>query len=144
MYFAPTTAGTSVLLKQPGDPIMVRMLIADDHPVMRQRLKRLLVEGFPSAFVAEAEDTDSLVNEALENEWDIIITDLAMPGGGGLHALKKIKQHKPSLSVLIISTYPEEQYAMRVVSAGAAAFFNKLKADNDLVKTVQDILEQPK
>ncbi|MEI9908732.1 MAG: response regulator transcription factor [Bacteroidota bacterium] len=120
------------------------MLIADDHPVMRQRLKRLLVEGFPSAFVAEAEDTDSLVNEALENEWDIIITDLAMPGGGGLHALKKIKQHKPSLSVLIISTYPEEQYAMRVVSAGAAAFFNKLKADNDLVKTVQDILEQPK
>ena len=121
---------------------MARMLIADDHPVVRQRLKQLLLEGFPSAFLAVANDTESLVTLALSNEWDIIISDLAMPGGGGLHALKKIKQAKPSLLIIIISIYPEEQYASHVISAGAAAFLNKNNADSELVDTVKRLLEE--
>jgi DNA-binding NarL/FixJ family response regulator len=67
---------------------MVRMLIADDHPVVRQRLKQLLLEEFPSAHFSLAIDTDSLLSEALNNDWDVIISDLIMPGGGGLVALK--------------------------------------------------------
>lgn len=120
---------------------MIRMLIADDHPIVRQRLKQLLVEGFPSAFCAEAFDTTSLLNEVNKGEWDIIISDLAMPGGGGIVALERIKQQRPELPVIIISSYPESQYASRVINAGAAAFVSKDSADNELVKTIKKILE---
>jgi DNA-binding NarL/FixJ family response regulator len=119
---------------------MLKMLIADDHPVVRQRLKQLLVDGFPLAHFREADDTVSLLAAALESDWDIIISDLAMPGGGGLYALERIKQSKPAIPVLIVSTYPEEQYAHRVIKAGAAAFLNKNSADNELVTIVQKIL----
>jgi len=121
---------------------MIRLLIADDHPVVRQRLKQLLHEEFPSAFFGLASDTDSLLNEALSNEWDVIISDLVMPGGGGLHALRKIKAVKPSSLVIIISIYPEEQYSSRAISEGAAAFLNKNNADIELVKTVKNLLEK--
>jgi two-component system, NarL family, invasion response regulator UvrY len=120
---------------------MVRMLIADDHPLVRQRLKQLLLEEFPSAFFELAKDTDSLLKEALSNEWDVIISDLVMPGGGGLQALKKIKQVKPSSLVIITSIYPEEQYSSRAISEGAAAFLNKNNADAELVNTVKYLLE---
>jgi two-component system, NarL family, invasion response regulator UvrY len=121
---------------------MLRILIADDHPIVRQRLKQLLLEGFPSAFFAEANDTESLLKEALSTEWDIVISDLAMPGGGGLHALEKIKQTKPGLPVLIVSTYPEDQYAARVISAGAVGFLNKDSADAQLGRMVQEIVAE--
>ncbi|MDP4265524.1 MAG: response regulator transcription factor [Bacteroidota bacterium] len=121
---------------------MIRMLIADDHPVVRHRLKQLLLESFPSAFFAEAFDTKSLLDEAFSNEWDIIISDLAMPGGGGIVALEQIKQKKPALPVLIISSYPENQYASRVINAGAAAFVSKDSADSELVKTIKQILQE--
>ena len=121
---------------------MIRMLVADDHPVVRQKLKQLLLEGFPSASLELASDTDSLLDLALTKEWDIIISDLVMPGGGGLHALKKIKQVKPSSLVIIISIYPEEQYSSRVINEGAAAFLNKNNADNELVYTVKQLLEE--
>jgi len=120
---------------------MLRMLIADDHPVVRKKIKQLLVEGFPSAFFALANDTESLINQALEGEWDIIISDLIMPGGGGLHALKKIKAVKPASLIVIISIYPEEQYSTRVIREGAAAFLNKNNADSELVETVKQLLE---
>ena len=117
------------------------MLIADDHAVVRQRLKQLLVEGFPSAFFAEANDATALLNVAFKEHWDIVISDLAMPGGGGMRALKEIKQTKPDLPVLIISSYPEDQYATRVIKAGAAAFISKDSADKDLVNAVKQILQ---
>lgn len=120
------------------------MLIADDHPIVRQRLRQLLAEGFPLAFFEEASDTTSLLEGALNSEWDIVISDLAMPGGGGLHALEKIKQKKPHLPVLIISTYPADQYANRVISAGASAFLNKDSADSELAVMVQKILHANK
>ncbi|MEI9911365.1 MAG: response regulator transcription factor [Bacteroidota bacterium] len=121
---------------------MVKMLIADDHPIIRQRVKQLLLDEFPLAFFAEAYDTASLLDEALGNHWDIIISDLAMPGGGGLHALTKIKQSKPEIPVLIISTYPEEQYASRVIQAGAVAFLSKDNAETTLADIVKKILNK--
>jgi len=120
---------------------MIRMLIADDHPMVRQRLKQLLSEEFPSADFALADDTESLLEQALNNDWDVIISDLVMPGGGGLFALKKIKETKPSSLVILISIYPEEQYSARAIREGAAAFLNKNNADNELVTTVKHLLE---
>lgn len=119
---------------------MVKMLIADDHPIVRQRLKQLLMEGFPQAQLGEAEDTMSLVKAALEEDWDIIISDLAMPGGGGLAALEIIKEKKPLVPILIISTYPEEQYAPRVIKAGASAFLSKDATDEGLLPLVHRFL----
>jgi two-component system, NarL family, invasion response regulator UvrY len=119
---------------------MLRMLIADDHPIVRQKLRQLLLEGFPSASIEVASDTGSLISLALENEWDIIVSDLIMPGGGGLHALKKIKQVKPAARIIIVSIYPEEQYSARVMNEGAAAFLNKNNADSDLVQTITNLL----
>ena len=119
---------------------MLRMLVADDHPIVRQKLRQLLLEGFPSASIEVASDTGSLISLAVENEWDIIISDLIMPGGGGLHALKKIKEVKPTSVIIIVSIYPEEQYSARVLSEGAAAFLNKNNADSDLVTTITQLL----
>ena len=123
---------------------MIRMLIADDHPIVSQRIKQLLLEEFPTAFFSIANDTDSLIKEAHDSEWDIVISDLVMPGGGGLHALKKIKEEKPSLPVIIMSIYPEEQYTLRAIRDGAAAFINKNSADGELVVTVKRILTENK
>ena len=119
---------------------MLRMLIADDHPIVLQKLKQLLLESFPSASIELASDTGSLISSALENEWDIIISDLIMPGGGGLYALKKIKEVKPSSVIVIISIYPEEQYSSRVIKEGASAFLSKNNADSELVETVTQLL----
>jgi DNA-binding NarL/FixJ family response regulator len=118
------------------------MLVADDHPVVRQRLKELLLDGFPSAHLELAVDTASLIDHALNEEWDIIISDLVMPGGGGLHAIKKIKEVKPSHLSIIISIYPDEQYASHAINAGATAFLNKNNADNELVGMVEQLLSQ--
>jgi len=121
---------------------MVRLLVADDHPIVRQRLKELLQEGFPSAVLEVAGDTESLLSKALEDEWDIIISDLVMPGGGGLYAIKKIKEIKPSQLSIIISIYPDEQYASHAMNAGASAFLNKNNADDELIVTVKRLLEE--
>lgn len=102
----------------------------------------MLLEEFPSAHFAVANDTDALIAEAQREEWDIVISDLVMPGGGGLHALKKIKEAKPSLPFIIISVYPEEQYITRALNDGAEAFINKNSAGDELVIAVKRILEQ--
>ncbi len=118
------------------------MLVADDHPVVRQKLKQLLLEGFPSASIELASDTGTLVSAALDGEWDIIVSDLIMPGGGGLHAVKKIKEVKPSAVIIIVSIYPEEQYSARVIGEGAAAFMNKNNADSELIDLVKQLLDR--
>lgn len=118
------------------------MLIADDHPKVSQRIKQLLLDEFPSAHCAIANDATSLISEAEREEWDIVISDLVMPGGGGLHALKTIRQSKPALPFIMISVYPEEQYVSRALQEGAQAFINKHSADEELPATVRRILSQ--
>lgn len=119
---------------------MLKVLIADDHEIVRRGLKQILLEGFSFAHIEEAGDCPSLVEKAIGGSWDIIVSDLAMPGGGGLEALKQIKQISPSIPVLILSIYPEDQYALRVMKAGAAGYLNKDAAPEELVTAVNRIL----
>ena len=119
---------------------MLNVLIADDHEVVRRGLKQILLEGFSFAKVEEAGDCPSLVEKALAADLDIIVSDRAMPGGGGLEALKQIKGRKPEVPVLILSIYPEEQYALRVMKAGAAGYLNKDAAPEELVVAVNRVL----
>jgi DNA-binding NarL/FixJ family response regulator len=119
---------------------MLRVLIADDHEIVRRGLKQIIHEGFAFADIEEAGDCPALVNKALSGDWSIIVSDLAMPGGGGLEALKQIHRSKPALPVLILSIYPEEQYALRVMKAGASGYLNKDAAPEELVIAMQRIL----
>lgn len=119
---------------------MLKILIADDHEIVRRGIKQILLEEFSFVEIGEATDTGSLVEKAHAENWDIIISDLSMPGGGGLEALKQIHNQKPLQRILIISIYPEEQYAVRVIRAGASGFLNKDVATEELVKAIQTIL----
>ncbi len=123
---------------------MLRIIIADDHPVVMQAVKQIIQEEFPAAHIEEATNTPSLLEKVLNEDWDLVISDLAMPGGGGFLALKKIKQVKNNFSVLIISTYPADQYRTRVLSAGAEEFICKDSLPHDLITSARRILGNEK
>ena len=119
---------------------MLRILIADDNEFIRKGLKQILTEEFPAIYIGEAEDADELITMACAEQWSMIISDISMPGGGGLKALKTIKQQLPGLPVLVLSVYPEEQFSFRVMLAGASGFLNKDSAPEALIQLVKNIL----
>ena len=119
----------------------MRILIADDHAIVRRGLLEILLEEYPSAHIEEVGDADTLYKRSLNGKWDIIISDLMMPGRSVLEALQQIRQYSPQVPVLILSIFPEEQYATRVLKAGASGYINKDAAPTELVKAVQRILQ---
>lgn len=119
---------------------MLRILLADDHAVVRQGVKQILAESFAQATFGEAQNTHELLELAGSARWDIVVLDLAMPGGNGLEALKQIKHDHPQLPVLILSMYPEDQYAVRTIRAGAAGYLNKESVPEELVQAIRKIL----
>lgn len=123
---------------------MLRILIADDHDIVRQGISQALLDEFPDADIHDAADTSSLLEKALNHAWDIIITDLAMPGGGGLFALEKIREVNAEQPVLVISTYDAEQYAVRVMKAGAWDFISKNDLPASLIAAVHRIVDVDK
>lgn len=119
---------------------MLRILIADDHTVVRKGLRQILLEDFPAAFIEEVADAEELIKKVMTDTWNVVITDLNMPGRSGLDALNQIKHMSPELPVLVLSVHPEEQYALRVLKAGASGYLNKDSASEELVKAVQRVL----
>ncbi|MEO8795831.1 MAG: response regulator transcription factor [Daejeonella sp.] len=120
---------------------MIRILIADDHAVVRKGIIQIIKDDFPASFLQEAVTGEQLVKMALAEEWDLIISDISMPGRSGMDALLQIKNVKPNQPVLILSMHPEDQYAIRVLKAGASGYLNKDSASDDLVKAIHTILE---
>ena len=119
---------------------MIRILIADDHAVVRKGLAQILLDGFKSAHIEEVENSEELISKAMKSHWDVIISDLSMPGRSGLDALRQLKESLPKLPVLIMSIHPEEQYAIRVLKGGAAGYLSKASAPDELVKAVRIVL----
>ncbi|HEX7903614.1 MAG TPA: response regulator transcription factor [Chitinophagaceae bacterium] len=119
---------------------MIRILIADDHAIVRKGLKQLLLEEFPTAKVEESGDAEDLINKAVQGKWDVVICDMSMPGRSGLDALRQIRQTSPSLPVLIMSMHPEDQYALRVLKAGASGYLNKESIHDELIKAIHTVL----
>lgn len=119
---------------------MLRILIADDHEIVRRGIKQILQEGLPAPLIGEASDTYSLIEKASNEEWDIIISDISMPGGGGMVAIPRIRELKPNQAILIVSIYPEEQYAVKVIRLGASGYMNKDAATDELLNAVEIIL----
>ncbi len=120
---------------------MLRILIADDHAIIRKGLKQILLEEYPFAIIEEVSDAEGVMKKIISNEWNIIICDISMPGRSGLDVVLEVKQTFPKLPVLILSNHPEEQYAVRVLKAGAAGYLSKDAATEELVKAVQRVLE---
>lgn len=119
---------------------MINVLIADDHAIVRKGLRQLLHEEYPTSKIEEVGDAESLVAKVISNKWDVVICDMSMPGRSGLDALHQIKQLSPSLPVLIMSMYPEDQYALRVLKAGASGYLGKDTIHDELIKAVQTVL----
>lgn len=119
---------------------MIRILLADDHAIVRRGLREILREEFRDAKIAEVEDAESLIKLTLEQNWDIVISDLLMPGRTGLDALEQIKKIRPGLPVLIISIHSEVQYALRALKAGASGYLKKDLAPNELVAAIKAAL----
>lgn len=119
---------------------MIRIIIADDHIVVRRGLKQILLEAFPDAQIEEVGDAGDLLQKVMTAEWDVVISDLSMPGRSGLDALQQIKQSHPKLPVLILSVYSEDQYALRVLKAGASGYLNKDSAPEELTNAVHRVL----
>jgi two-component system, NarL family, invasion response regulator UvrY len=119
----------------------MKILIADDHAIVRKGLKHLLLEEYPSAKIEEVGDGESLITKVIDEDWDVVICDLDMPGRNGLNAMRQIKEVSPKLPVLIMSIYPEDQYAVRLLKAGAAGYLNKDAATEELVQAMRRILQ---
>jgi DNA-binding NarL/FixJ family response regulator len=117
----------------------MRVLIADDHAVVRRGLKQILLDEFGALEVGEAADAHETLRLAHARDWDLVVLDISMPGRNGLEVLKELKQTRPRLPVLILTTYPEEQYAVRVLRAGAAGYMTKEGAPEHLVEAVRRV-----
>jgi len=119
---------------------MVRVLVADDHAIVRRGLKLILSEEFNSLIMGEARNGRELLEQIQKSEWDIIVLDITMPGKSGLDLLKELRQLKPALQVLILSMHSEDQFALRAFKAGAAGYMTKENAPEELVKAIKKVL----
>ena len=123
---------------------MIKILIADDHAVVRRGLKQILAEEPNMAVFGEACNAQEVLKNVREQNWDIVILDITMPDRSGLEVLKELKNIRPKLPVLILSIHPEEQYAVRVLKAGAAGYMTKESAPEELVKAVRKVIKGSK
>ncbi len=119
----------------------MKILIADDQRVVREGLKQILADAFSPIKIEETDNAETLISKACSDDWDLVISDLAMPGGGGLRALETILEERHSMKILILSTYPEEQYAIPVIRVGAAGYLNKNYTSSELLHAVKEILD---
>ena len=119
---------------------MVRILIADDHAVVRRGLKQILEEAVTGLVSGESANAEETVAAVREHDWDLVILDMSMPGTSGLTTLRDLKQLRPRLPILFLSIHPEEQYAARVLRAGAAGYLTKDSAPGQLVDAVRKVL----
>jgi two-component system, NarL family, invasion response regulator UvrY len=119
---------------------MVRLLIVDDHPLVRRGIVEVLAEAFPGGSIAEASDGAEALQAVYDGIWDLVVLDLSLPGRTGLDVLKEIKDARPRLPILVLSTYPEQQFATRALRAGASGYLNKGSPPEILVSAVRKVL----
>jgi two-component system invasion response regulator UvrY len=117
----------------------MKVLIADDHAIVRRGLIQILSDAFETLVIGEAQNTQETLHLVREQDWDIAVLDISMPGRNGIEALKELKQMRPKLPVLILTTHSEEQYAVRVLKAGAAGYMTKESAPECLIDAIRKV-----
>ena len=119
---------------------MFKILIADDHEIMRHGIEQILLEEFPLAYMEEAENGQVLVEKVKAANWDLIITDISMPIMTGLEAVVDIKKHNPNVPILVLSMHTEEHYCSNAFKVGATGYLSKATAQNELSNAIKKIL----
>jgi len=118
---------------------MIKILIADDHAVVRRGLKQIVSET-PDIIVADEASTGyEVLDKVRSNDYDAVILDISMPGGDGLNILKQINKEKPKIPILVLSVHPENQYAVRALKAGAAGYLTKDSAPGELISAIRRV-----
>ncbi|NWF52047.1 MAG: response regulator transcription factor [Nitrospirae bacterium] len=128
-----------LIIYEGKDSSTIRILIADDHAIVREGIKQILSGTSDIVVAGEARDGNEVMEKLVNDNFDLIILDITMPGKSGLEVLKDIKNHRPRLPVLILSMYPAEQYAERVLKEGASGYISKECAPNELIKAIRQI-----
>ncbi|MDA8432186.1 MAG: response regulator transcription factor [Nitrospiraceae bacterium] len=118
---------------------MIRILVADDHRIVREGLKQILAENPDMTVTDEASNGQEVLTKIRKTECDVVLLDISMPGRSGLDILKQLKTERPRLSVLVLSMYSEEQYAMRALRAGAAGYMTKESAPDELIDAIRKV-----
>lgn len=124
---------------------MIKILVADDHPLVREGMKKMVSQNTIDIKIAgEAEDAHELMDKLREELPDLVTLDIAMPGKSGLDVLKEIKEHYPSLPVLMLSMHPEDRFAVRALKAGASGYLTKSSISEQLVNAIRKIVVEKK
>ncbi len=119
---------------------MIKVLIADDHAILRRGLTEILARELEGAVCGEAKDAQEVVAKVQSERWDLVILDLSMPGRSGLDVLRDIKGMQPKLPILVLSMHPEDQYGKRILKAGASGYMNKESAPEELIRAIRKVL----
>ena len=119
---------------------MIRVLIVDDHAIVRRGLRELLSDEFRGAAFGEASTAQQALEQLWKQKWDVALLDITLPGRSGLDLLKEFKAARPRLPVLVLSVHPEDQFALRALKAGAEGYLTKESAPEELVKAIRKIL----
>lgn len=122
------------------DQEKIRILIADDHSIVRNGIIKILSSSLPNVDFSEASDATEVLRTLDQAKWNVVILDINMPGRSGMDVLKEIKSRYPSLPVVIFSMYPEDQFAVRAMKAGASAYLTKDISSRELEKAIKTIL----
>ena len=118
---------------------MIRILIADDHAIVREGLKKVLAETPDMVVADEASNGQQVLDKVWENEYNVVVLDISMPGMSGVDILKQLRSERPKLHVLVLSVHPEEQYAVRVLRAGASGYLTKESAPDELIAAIRKV-----
>ena len=119
---------------------MIRALLADDHAVVRQGLKQILGDTPEMVVAGEATTGQEVLDKVRAEPWDVVVLDISMPDRSGLDVLKQLRSERPKLPVLVLSMHSEDQYAMRVLKAGASGYLTKDSAPDELVKAIRKVV----
>jgi DNA-binding NarL/FixJ family response regulator len=118
---------------------MIRVLVADDHTIMREGLKQLLVAAGDLDVVGEARDGHEVLQQVRALDFDVLLLDMSMPGKSGMDLIKQVKSEKPRLRILVLSMHQEHQYAVRAIKAGASGYLTKESASTLLVSAIRKV-----
>jgi DNA-binding NarL/FixJ family response regulator len=114
-------------------------LVADDHAIVRKGIEQIIAETTDIVVSAEARNGQEVMEKAVKNVYDLVLLDIAMPGRDGLEVLKELKKQRPKLAVLMLSMYPEEQYAIRALRSGASGYLTKESAPDELIAAIRKV-----
>ncbi|MBI4457249.1 MAG: response regulator transcription factor [Acidobacteria bacterium] len=120
---------------------MIKILVADDHAVVREGLKQIVSETKDLVVAGEASNGQEVLDRVRSSHWDVVLLDIAMPGRGGLDVLRELRSERPKLPILVLTMHPEDQYAVRVLKAGAAGYLTKESAPQQLVEAIRKVVK---